>query len=328
VTTAPVPAPFPLPADSGAVVPRPDARALVLGGGGSTGNAWLLGVVAGLLDGGLDVTGADLIVGTSAGATAAALVGTVGAAEPYAAALVPPPARRTGAAAPRADGGRPGPGVAGGPPAGPVGPGDVTAHLARLRARIAAAADPADLRRRTGADALERAAAAGPDAAARWRATVAERLPRPAWPAGRVLLTAVDARTGEPVTFDRESGADLVDAVAASCAGGPAYPVGDRWFVDGAHRRGENADLAAGHGRVLVLAPLGGVALTPPGWRLDLAAQVADLRAGGSRVEVVVPADPSLFGERAMDVTLRPAAARAGHDQGVALAGRLAAFWS
>ena len=49
-------------------------RALVLGGGGSAGNAWLLGVLAGLADGGLDVTDADLVVGTSAGATAAGRV--------------------------------------------------------------------------------------------------------------------------------------------------------------------------------------------------------------------------------------------------------------
>ena len=47
-------------------------RALVLGGGGSTGNAWLIGVIAGLFDAGLDVTTADLTIGTSAGSTAAA----------------------------------------------------------------------------------------------------------------------------------------------------------------------------------------------------------------------------------------------------------------
>src|SRR3954471_23794926 len=56
---------------------RPPAareRALVLGGGGSTGNAWLVGVIAGLFDAGLDVTQADLIIGTSAGSTAAAQI--------------------------------------------------------------------------------------------------------------------------------------------------------------------------------------------------------------------------------------------------------------
>src|SRR3954454_17705617 len=55
-------------------VPAAGERALVLGGGGSTGNAWLIGVVAGLFDAGLDVTDADLIVGTSAGSTAAAQI--------------------------------------------------------------------------------------------------------------------------------------------------------------------------------------------------------------------------------------------------------------
>src|SRR4030095_16451585 len=49
-------------------------RALVLGGGGSAGNAWLIGVIAGLSDAGLDVTKADRIIGTSAGSTAAAQI--------------------------------------------------------------------------------------------------------------------------------------------------------------------------------------------------------------------------------------------------------------
>lgn len=53
-------------------------RALVLGGGGSTGNAWLVGVAAGLAEAGTDVTTADLTIGTSAGSTAAAhLVGAL-----------------------------------------------------------------------------------------------------------------------------------------------------------------------------------------------------------------------------------------------------------
>ena len=46
-------------------------RALILGGAGSAGNAWLIGIVAGLLECGVDVTDADLIVGTSAGSTTA-----------------------------------------------------------------------------------------------------------------------------------------------------------------------------------------------------------------------------------------------------------------
>jgi hypothetical protein len=47
--------------------------ALVLGGGGAAGNAWQIGIIAGLAEAGLDLSeAADLVVGTSAGATAAA----------------------------------------------------------------------------------------------------------------------------------------------------------------------------------------------------------------------------------------------------------------
>ena len=50
------------------------SRALVLGGGGVTGVAWELGILAGLAEAGLDLTGAELLVGTSAGSVVAAQV--------------------------------------------------------------------------------------------------------------------------------------------------------------------------------------------------------------------------------------------------------------
>ena len=71
-------------------------RALVLGGGGSTGNAWLIGVIAGLFEAGLDVTTADLIIGTSAGSTAAAQVTGARPTELLAAILAAAPQQRTG----------------------------------------------------------------------------------------------------------------------------------------------------------------------------------------------------------------------------------------
>ncbi len=52
--------------------PRSDRRALVLGGGGLAGIAWHTGALLGLVGAGLDLDGADLVVGTSAGATVAA----------------------------------------------------------------------------------------------------------------------------------------------------------------------------------------------------------------------------------------------------------------
>src|SRR5258705_547891 len=51
-------------------------RALVLGGGGLSGIAWETGVLAGLAAGGADVAAADYVLGTSAGATVAAQLGS------------------------------------------------------------------------------------------------------------------------------------------------------------------------------------------------------------------------------------------------------------
>jgi NTE family protein len=144
-----------------------------------------------------------------------------------------------------------------------------------------------------------------------------------------VLITAVDAHTGEPVVFDRHSGVDLVDAVAASCASGPPYGIGDSRYIDGGYRRNENADLAGGYARVLVLSPFGGRSRHPLEWGMHLATQVDELRARGSRVETIFPDSNSehMFGANAMDLSLRPPAARAGYNQGRVLAEQLTEFW-
>src|ERR1035438_6163003 len=74
-------------------------RALVLGGGGASGNAWAIGVITGLFDAGLDVTQADLIIGTSAGSTVAAqITSTTRPTELLAAILAAVPQPRTGPA--------------------------------------------------------------------------------------------------------------------------------------------------------------------------------------------------------------------------------------
>jgi NTE family protein len=290
-------------------------RALVLGGGGSTGNAWLIGVIAGLFDAGLDVTTADLTIGTSAGSTAAAQIAGATPTELLAAVLAAAPQQRTGPIG--SDRGRV-----------PIRP--VADHIGRISKIIASAEDAADMRRRMAAAALDLDAASDGSWQTQWRATVAARLPSQLWPERAVLITAVDAHTGEPVVFDRHSGVDLVDAVAASCASGRPYRIGDSRYVDGGYRsNAENADLAAGYERVLVLSPFGGRSLTPVDWGMHLATQIDELRAGGSRVETIFPDSDSehMFGANAMDLSLRPPAAQAGYDQGRALAEQLTEFW-
>jgi NTE family protein len=291
------------------------ARALVLGGGGSTGNAWLIGVIAGLFDAGLDVTTADLTIGTSAGSTAAAQIAGATPTELLAAILAAAPQQRTGPVG--SDRGRV-----------PIRP--VADHMERISKIIASAEDAADMRRRMGAAALDMDAASDGFWQTQWRATVAARLPSQRWPQRAVLITAVDAHTGEPVVFDRHSGVDLADAVAASCASGLPYRIGDSRYIDGGYRsNAENADLAAGYARVLVLSPFGGRTLTPLDWGMHLTTQVDELRARGSRVETIFPDSnyEHMFGANAMDLSLRPPAARAGYDQGRALAEQLTEFW-
>ena len=202
-------------------------------------------------------------------------------------------------------------------------------HMERTGRIIAAAQDEADMRRRLGAAAIELEAASDGSGQARWRAVVASRLPSRRWPERPMFITAVDARTGEPVVFDRHSGIALVDAVAASTSSGVAYGIGDDRYIDGGYRRNENADLAAGYGRVLVLSPLGGRTRHPLDWGTHLAAQVDDLRAGGSRVETILPDSASLdaFGSNLMDPSTRRPAARAGYEQGMALAEQVSDFW-
>jgi len=134
-------------------------RALVLGGAGSAGNAWLIGVIAGPFEAGLDVTEADLTIGTSAGSTAAAQITSgIQPTELLADIL---------AAAPQ-------------PPTGPVGSdrgrapiGPAANHMERTSTIIGAAEDAADMRRRMGAAALETDAASHSSVQTRWRAVAA-----------------------------------------------------------------------------------------------------------------------------------------------------------
>lgn len=206
----------------------------------------------------------------------------------------------------------------------------MTDHLERLKRIIASSENVDDWRHKMCELALETDAASDGSWSAQWRAIVAARLPNAQWSERLIRITAVDAHTAEPIEFDRDSGIELVDAVAASCAGGPPYRIGDDLFIDGGYRaNAENADLAVGYERVLVLSPLGGKTLHPLEWGTGLSAQVDYLRTQGSKVETVIPdsGDEHLFGANAMNVSLRPAAAQAGHVQGRALADRLTEFW-
>jgi NTE family protein len=290
------------------------SRALVLAGAGAAGNAWQLGLVAGLAEAGVDLTAADLVIGTSSGSTAAAQLtsGTL-PVELYAAIIAQ--AAQLQAARPHS---RQMVATAGN-------------YMEWSQAIIDSSADAAEMRRRIGAAALDRDAD-NPTAQEQWRTTVAARLSSHDWPEQLVHIVAVDAETGEPAVLDRHSGMDLVDAVAASTSNGftGTYRVGDHRYINGGYRRNENADLAAGYARVIVLAPFSGRVRQPAEWNQDLASQVAELRDGGSEVETVFPDTSAgdVFNVNAMDPATRLQAAQGGHAQGLALAATLRELWT
>ncbi len=202
----------------------------------------------------------------------------------------------------------------------------------RMRAIGAAATSAADLQRAMGAFGLESDSVLGPGAGQR-RAIVAARLPHPEWPDRPMIVVAVNAHTGELASFGRDSGVELVDAVAASTALPglvPTVSINGARYIDGGVRSADNADLASGYANIVVLSPLGGRGQTPPEagqfeglrrppeWGTDLASQVEGLRKQGSRVEVVTPDADSraAMGTNQMDPATRIPAARAGFAQG------------
>ena len=286
--------------------------ALILGGGGAAGNAWEIGVIAGLAEAGLDMTEtADLVVGTSAGATAAAQVRSGIPAAGLLASVLSPLVRTVGQNRER-------------PPSLPTG-----TVFERMRAIGAAATSAADLQRAMGAFGLESDALLEPGAGQR-RAMVGARLPRPEWPDRPMIVVAVNAHTGEVAAFDRDSGVDLVDAVTASTALPglvPTVSINGARYIDGGVRSTENADLASGYAHVVVLSPLGGRSGTPPEGQFeglrrfpgaDLASQVEALRQQGSHVEVITPDADSraAMGTNMTDPATRIPAASAGFAQG------------
>ncbi|HEV7647275.1 MAG TPA: patatin-like phospholipase family protein [Actinophytocola sp.] len=273
-------------------------RALVLGGGGITGIAWEWGILAGLKATGVDLTGTDLVVGTSAGSVVGTQVATgLDPEERYQEQLTPPD-------------------------------GEIGAAMGKgllLRYGLAlVAGPPAPIKRRVRIGRLAVRAAAVDEALR--IAVIESRLPVREWPDTPLRITAVDVETGEFRAFDRDSGVPLVVAVAASCAVPGVWPpvtIDGRRYMDGGVRSGANADLAAGYDRIVVVAPL------PRGMGASAFTEVAKLRTS-ARVELVVPDDAARksFGRNVLDPVQRPAAARAGLAQSASVIDRVRSVWT
>jgi NTE family protein len=257
------------------------------------GIAWMTGVLAGLADVGQDVSDADLLIGTSAGSTVVAQIGSGLSLQ----ALFD---RQTDPA---------------------LQSREISVELnlekfaLELGQVLAGAGSEDAVRRRIGAFALAADTVSEPDRIA----VIEARLPSHEWPSRRIQVVAVDAETGQVRIFDRQSGVGLVPAVAASCAVPGIWPpvsVDGHRYVDGGVRSSDNADLATGFARVVVLAPMGFSSPLPTA--APLAGAVDQLRRDGSSVTVIVP-DPAAataIGTNPLDPATRAPAAQAGREQG------------
>jgi NTE family protein len=151
------------------------------------------------------------------------------------------------------------------------------------------------------------------------------------WPAAALSITAVVLETSALVTFDAFSGVSLVEAVAASCAVPGVWPVVDihgRAYMDGGVYSADNAQLASGAERALILSPLGGVATAPSG--LGLSDQVSSLQNAGVKVLVIEPdaAARAAMGSNPFDPAIRAPTAVAAKAQGKAIAQTVSEFWA
>ena len=287
-------------------LPVTTKRALVLAGGGLAGIAWETGVLRGIADESPDAARAllesDVLLGTSAGSTVAAQLGSGGRLDD---AVRPSGRRRRRRARPRRS------------------IDDITELF--VNAMAEPEATTAEKLQHIGAVALSTETVAEPVR----REVIAHRLPSHEWPDRVLRVTAIDIETGELVIFDRESGVGLVDAVAASCAVPGAWPpvtIGRRRFMDGGVGSTVNLSLPTTATSAVVLVPSGEydtVTVRRRRGRRDRGLPRRDARLSS-------PTTTSLaaFGPNPLDPACRIPSANAGRAQGRREAAAVAGSWA
>lgn len=279
-------------------------RALVLGGGGVAGIAWTTGLLYGLSEQGVDLRQADLLLGTSAGAAVAAqLSSSLSFAELFQRQVDPSLQTREITPNPR-----------------------LLELLLSAFPANAAVADRQGFCRRLGRWALKASTVTEEER----RAVIAERLPTHSWPDRALQIVAVDTATGEAKVFDRFSAIHLVDAVTASCAVPGVWPpvtIDGNRYTDGGVRSSDNADLANGYARIVVVSPMG--ARPDQMLAYPLHEQIALLESAGAATYVVEPdaASRSAMGVNPLLPETRGPSANAGRKQAKAIATDVARLW-
>ena len=263
---------------------------LSLGGGGVWFVAWQVAYLFELAERGVDLAGADRVVGTSAGSVVASVLeaGNLSRLHTELKVLARLP-KVVGALAPA---------------------GDLSASQLRALEMFATAADADPERvRRIGHAAL---AASTPSASAMAR-NISLLLASRGWPSPALHLTCVDAYSGERCVVTGSSGVPFRRAVAASSAVpglfAPQPIVGRKCMDGGVSGTGTHLDLLAGAGRAVVLSLTDGAGVDEgrmtvgPG---EIERELEALRSTGTKVVFRMPTEVDL--DRLMDPTAVPGA--------------------
>jgi NTE family protein len=276
---------------------------LVLAGGGLAGIGWETGILRGIADESPDTAKAlldlDVLVGTSAGSTVAAQLGSgLGLDVLF--------DRQTAASSTELN--------------PDVGVDEITELF--VTAMLTPDTTTAEKLQKIGSVALSTQTVTE----AVRRNVIAQRLPSHDWPDRVLRISAIDTATGELVMFDRSSGVGLIDAVAASCAVPAVWPpvtIGGRRYMDGGVGSSVNLALANDCDIAVVLVPSGRSAPSPFGGG---AAEEVDA-LGGSAFGVFAD-DESIaaFGPNPLDPACRKPSALAGREQGRRIAAAVTDF--
>lgn len=283
-------------------------RALVLAGGGLAGIAWETAVLLGISEeapaAGRALLGSNVLLGTSAGSAVAAQISSGLPLDELFARQVLPGENHE------------------------IHPGVSVESISELflSAMLTAGETKAQRLQRIGAVALEFSMRGETVPEAVRRSVIAQRLPSHDWPQRILRITGIDIATGELVVFDKKSGVELVDAVAASCAVPGAWPpvtIGDRRFIDGGVGSAVNMSAVQDCGVAIALVPSGLDAPSP--WGTPAAEEIAAFP--GKTLAVFADSESlEAFGPNSLDPSCRVPSAQAGRNQGRREAHRVAEF--
>jgi len=292
-------------------------RALVLGGGGVYLVSFMMGYFHALKQGGVDLATADIVVGTSAGSIAGAV-------------------------------------LAGGRLWRLTGELDIFGDFPRLFAELVPALKANESQQRARAMAVNakdaqpatiraigRAAMAArnPDDAASYAKTVGRLIGNTPWPSPALHTTANDCYTGERLIVSQGAGI----AIETACAASSSLPgsMGPTWLKDrlcmdgGICPTSTHGDVVAGAKRALVISLSDGgpqavtQGLRTTGMPNTLGQEIRDLEAGGTRTMLVVAGLPPGIDriDSIMDPQWIAPQLRQGSARGQADLAHMKAFW-